>query len=182
MNIAFNFKNFEPSTHLKEYAAARFEKLGKYVHNQETIEVQVNLSVEKFRQMAEVVISGDNLHLSAYEESEDMYATIDLVLDKAVTQVKKVREKQRSRRSSSEDKFVRTEVFSFGGADTAGKRERTIVQTDQYEPKPLLVDEAAMQLENRNLEFLVFLNAETERINVIYLRNNGDFGLIDPGM
>ncbi|MCK9240802.1 sigma 54 modulation/S30EA ribosomal C-terminal domain-containing protein, partial [Desulfocurvus sp.] len=47
---------------------------------------------------------------------------------------------------------------------------------------PMSVEEAAMQLESLGYEFLVFQNAQTERINVIYLRKNGDFGLIDPGM
>lgn len=82
MNITFAFKNFEPSDHLKEYASSRFEKMAKFIGDTVETDIQVNLNVEKFRHKAEVVLFADNLHLSAYEESEDMYATIDQVLDK----------------------------------------------------------------------------------------------------
>jgi putative sigma-54 modulation protein len=180
MNINFNFKNFEPSEHLRQYARRRFEKLSKYIPNSNTSELQVNLSVEKFRHKADVVLNGDNLNVSAQESSEDMYSTVDMVLDKLEVQVKKLREKNKDRRRQVGDKSVRMEYISFSSAD-GGERQRTIVGTDSYEPKPMDVDEAAMQLDNLNYEFLVFRNAETDRVNVIYLRKNGDFGLIDPG-
>ncbi len=66
--------------------------------------------------------------------------------------------------------------------DQSGKRRPNVQQTDHYEPKPMIVEEAAMQLGNTGNEFLVFVNAESERVNVIYRRKNGDFGLIDPGV
>lgn len=179
MNIAYNFKNFDPSPHLKDYAASRFTKLEKYVTNQDEVDIQVNLAVEKFRQIAEVVLTGDTLHISAAEESQDMYAAIDLILDKIVAQLKKIREKkQNSKRNAAQS--VRLEVFSLAPAE-GGSRERTIVESDSIEPKPMHVEEAAEQLENLNYEFLVFHNAESDRVNVIYRRKNGDFGLIDPG-
>jgi putative sigma-54 modulation protein len=181
MNIMYNFKNFEPSDHLKDYARTRFEKLSKFVHNFDNVEMQVNLGVEKFRQMAEVVFDADNIHLSAYEESEDMYSTIDMVLDKLETQVKKIREKMvdnKKRREAARD--VRMDVISFATSDS-GQRTPTIVETDSYKPKPMDVEEAAMQLDTLNFDFLVFRNADTDGINVIYRRKNGDFGLIDPG-
>ena len=65
--------------------------------------------------------------------------------------------------------------------DASGGRVPTIIETDKYEPKPMAVEEAAMQLDALKYEFLVFINSETERPNVIYRLRNGDFGLIDPG-
>jgi len=181
MNIAFNFKNFDPSAHLKEYAEKRFEKLDKYLSNHDDSEVQVNLSVEKIRQMAEVIVSDDNLHLSANESSEDMYATIDMVLDKILAQMKRIREKQKSKRAAKAGtKSVRMDVISFVGE--GHERAKNIVATDHFDPKPMDVEEAAMQLESLDYEFLVFLNAETARVNVIYRRNDREFGLIDPGV
>ncbi|THB72082.1 MAG: ribosome-associated translation inhibitor RaiA [Desulfovibrio sp.] len=182
MNISFTFKNFDPSDHLKDYAARRFEKIAKYMDDKaETMELQANLAVEKHRHMAEVILSGDYLHVSAYEESGDMYATIDLVLDKLEAQVRKMREKTKSRRKGGkEQRSVRMDVISFQESDAG--RERTIVESDHFKPKPMDIDEAAMQLDTLDYEFLVFRNAETERINVIYHRKDGDFGLIDPGM
>ncbi len=180
MQITFNFKNFEPSEHLKNYARTRFEKLAKYMNNTEHMELLVNLSVEKFRQQAEVVMTGESLKLSANEESEDMYSTIDLVLDKMDAQVRKLREKAKDRRKKGQG-TVRADYFTFGEG-APGEREQNIVSSDSYVPKPMSVDEAAMQLDNLQYDFLVFQDAQTERISVIYKRKNGDYGLIDPGM
>lgn len=181
MNITFNFKNFEASDHLKEYARSRFEKISKYISDKsdDATEVQVNLAVEKFRHMADVIFVTDNIHLSAYQESEDMYSTIDLVLDKLEAQVRKIRERSKDKRRAK-NKSVRMDVISFSQLADGGQ-ERTIMATDHYEPKPMGVDEAAMQLDSLGYDFLVFRNAETERVNVIYRRKNEDFGLIDPG-
>ncbi len=180
MHISFTFKNFEASDHLKEYAQRRFEKLAKYMNNADNAELQVNLGVDKFRHQAEVILLGDNTHLSAYEASEDMYSTIDLVLDKIEAQVRKIREKTKNKRRAKEVQSAQMEVFQLTDLASGGK-ERTIVARDHFVPKPMDVDEAAMQLDNLNYEFLVFRNSETERVNVIYRRRNNDFGLIDPG-
>lgn len=180
MRITFNFKNFDPSDHLRKYAKDRFGKLGKFMPDTEDAELQVNLEVEKFRHIADIVLTGKNVHLSAREDSEDMYSTVDLVWDKIEAQMRKIRDKNKSRRKSGGD-TVRMDVISFK-ADQTGKRTPSIQQTDHYEPKPLIVEEAALQLEKTGYEFLVFLNAENERINVIYRRKTGDFGLIDPGV
>ncbi len=179
MQIQFTFKNFDPSEHLKKYAATRFEKLFKYSRT-ENASLQVNLSVDRFRHMAEVIFSGDDLHLSAFEESEDMYSTVDLVLDKMAAQVRKNREKARdNRRKGSAVSVDATPFIPEEEEDTTP----AIIESESYEIKPMSVDEAAMQLTSLNYEFLVFFNAETRRINVIYrLKNNKDFGLIDPKM
>jgi putative sigma-54 modulation protein len=109
-----------------------------------------------------------------------MYSTVDMVWDKLEAQMRKVRDKDKSRRKAGGD-TVRMDVISVN-EDTAGKRTSTIQQTDHYEPKPMVIEEAALQLEKTGNEFLVFLNAENERVNVIYRRKTGDFGLIDPGV
>lgn len=177
MNIAFTFKNFEPSDHLKKYARRRFEKLGRFIHSSSRIEMQVGMSVDNFRHKIDVTLSADNLNLSANEKSEDMYTTVDLIFDKLASQVKKHSEKIKDHHRGSE-LALREDVFSYAGA--GADRERTIVGTDHFTPKPMGIDEAALQLESLDYEFLVFMNAEAERINVIYRRKNGDFGLIDP--
>jgi len=179
MNISFTFKNFEPSEDLKGYASKRFEKIAKYVSDSEA-DLQINLLVDKFRHKADVILNADNIHISAYEASEDMYSTIDLVLDKLVAQLRKMREKMKSRSKKARgNKLVQMNVLSF--EDLPTEVAPTIIGTDEYEPKPMSVDEAAMQLDALENEFLVFRNAETEGVNVIYKRKNGDYGLIDPG-
>jgi putative sigma-54 modulation protein len=180
MRIVFNFKNFDPSDHLRKYAKDRFGKLAKFMAGTPDAELQVNLEVEKFRHIADVVLTGKNVHISAREDSEDMYSTVDLVWDKLEAQMRKVRDKDKSRRRGGSD-TVRMDVISFD-EDQTGKRRPNVQHTDHYEPKPMIVEEAALQLETTGNEFLVFLNADNERVNVIYRRKTGDFGLIDPGV
>ena len=173
MNIAFAFKNFEPSDHLKKYASRRFGKLGRFVSKSETIGMTVNLSVDKFRHKAEVHFVGDSISLSAVEQSEDMYATVDMILDKLEAQIKKHSEKMKEKRRGA--------PIAPGGAsgDSGG---RSIIGEDKFVAKPMFLDEAAMQLEQlKDENFLVYLDAETYRVNVLYRRKDGDFGLIDAG-
>jgi putative sigma-54 modulation protein len=108
-----------------------------------------------------------------------MYASVDMILDKLESQLKKHLEKSKAKRRGKASFKAEVEVFSY---DTVGSAEnRHIVGVDHFEPKPLFVDEAALQLQQRDDEFLVFLNAETEDVNVLYKRANGTFGLIAPG-
>jgi putative sigma-54 modulation protein len=178
MNISFNFKNFQPSPGLSDYARKRFDKLSKYM-NSDNAEVVVNLSVEKTRQIVDVVIGADYLHISAHEESEDMYSTLDMITDKLDAQLRKIREKMKDRRKQGRLP-VSMDVLTF--TETPTGRTHSIVESDKYEPKPLAVEEAAEQLEVSKNEFLVFLNSDTERVNVVYRRKKGDFGLIDTGV
>ena len=173
MNIAFTFKNFEPSDHLRKYASRRFEKLGRFIPKSENVEMTVNLSVDKFRHKAEVQFAGDYLNLTAMEQSEDMYATVDMIMDKLEAQVKKHSEKMKEKRRGSAQP---SESVNVEG------KERSIIGEDKFVPKPMFIDEAAMQLEQlRDENFLVYLDADTNRINVLYRRKDGDFGLIDAG-
>lgn len=178
MRITFNFKNFDPSDHLRKYARDRFGKLAKFMAGTPDAELQVNLEVEKFRHIADIVLTGKNVHISAREDSEDMYSTVDLVWDKLEAQMRKVRDKDKSRRKGGAD----SPPMNVGGYDEDAPQRPLIQKTDDFSPKPMIVEEAALQLDSTDNEFLVFLNAETERINVIYRRKTGDFGLIDPGV
>lgn len=180
MRITFNFKNFDPSDHLRKYAKDRFGKLAKFMAGTPDAELQVNLEVEKFRHIADIVLTGKNVHISAREDSEDMYSTVDMVWDKLEAQMRKVRDKDKSRRRGGND-GANAGAVSFD-EETGGQRKPNIQKTDDFSPKPMVVEEAAMQLENSDNEFLVFLNAESERVNVIFRRKTGDFGLIDPGV
>lgn len=176
MNISFTFKNFEPSDHLRKYARRRMEKLGRFFGKNPALEAQVLLLVDKFRQRVEVQLTGDGLNIGATEQTEDMYSSIDLVLDKLEAQVKKfVSRNKESHRKARNDASI--DVYTIGVTEDD---ELTITDRDHFSPKPMSPDEAAMQLEAREYSFLTFLNAENDRINVIYKRKNGHLGLIDP--
>ncbi|MBO4369202.1 MAG: ribosome-associated translation inhibitor RaiA [Desulfovibrio sp.] len=177
MNISFVFKNFEASEHLKKYARRRMEKLGRFFGKSNDIDISVALSVDKFRHRCEVTLVGEGLHVNASEQTQDMYAAIDIVTDKVESQVKKkvskVKEQRRTAREGAVDVFTYT---MDGEADD----EPNVVGTKRFATKPLYLDEALMELESIGSDFLVFFNAENNRINVVYRRRNQGFALIDP--
>lgn len=179
MHIQFMFKNFEPSEHLRKYARKRMEKLGRFFGKNAALDAQVVLTVDKFRQRIDVQLSGEGVNITAEEQSDDMYASIDLAMDKVGAQIKKYisrnRDQWRKTRTS-----VAIDVFTYD--NPAEDDERAIIDRgdEHYSPKPMSADEAAMQLDSKEYDFLVFRNSENDRINVIYHRKNNDYGLIDP--
>ena len=96
MQTSVTFKNIDPSDRLKSYVTEKLDRLDKYLYN--PAEANVVLSVEKFRHIAEVNIIGDRLNIVGKEETEDMYAAIDMVLDKLEKQIKKNKQKIRDHR------------------------------------------------------------------------------------
>lgn len=176
MNISFVFKNFEPSEHLKKYARRRMEKLGRFFGKAQGLDMAVALSVDKFRHRCEVTLTGEGLHINAGEQTQDMYAAIDLVSDKLESQVKKRVKKIKEQRRKAREQEVDVFTFTMDGEE----ENPNVVGTPRFAQKPLYLDEAIMQLEAIGSEFLVFFNAENNRINVVYRRRNSGYALIDP--
>lgn len=181
MNVNCTFKNFEASDHLRKYARKKMEKLGRFFGKSSGIDVNTVLTVDKFRHRCEVTVNGEGLHLNASEQAQDMYAAIDLVSDKIESQIKRqlgrVKEQRRKSRNAEVD------VFTYHLDSTEDSpNEETYGQagSDRFVPKPMPLDEAQILLEARGGEFLVFLNAENNRVNVIYRLENASFALIDP--
>ncbi len=174
MHIELTFKNFEPSEHLKKYARRRLEKAGRFLGKSSALDLQVVLTVDKHRHRAEVKLSGEGLNLTASEQSDDMYASIDLVTDKIESQVRKAAAKAHETRRKDRN----VDVYRYDVREEDGTR--VVSGTENYSPKPLHLDEALLQLDQSGSELLVFFHADLERINVLYRKRNGDFGLIDP--
>ena len=175
MNIEFTFKNFEPSEHLKEYARRRFEKIARFLGKSPALQMQVLLSVDKYHQKVEISLTGEGLNINAAESSKDMYATIDMISDKISSQVRRSSEKLHSRQKSRD---VNVDIYSYDVIEEDGIQ--VVNGEENFAPKPLHMDEAIAQLQQNDSEVLVFINADLERINVIYRKRNGDFGVIDP--
>ncbi|MBO4334354.1 MAG: ribosome-associated translation inhibitor RaiA [Desulfovibrio sp.] len=177
MNISFVFKNFEASEHLKKYARRRMEKLGRFFGKSSGLDLAVALSVDKFRHRCEVTLTGEGLHINASEQTSDMYAAIDLVSDKVESQVKKRVSKVKEQRRKMREQDIDVFTYTLDGEDESSPK---VVGTPRFATKPLHLDEALMQLEAIGSEFLVFFNAENNRINVVYRRRNSGYALIDP--
>ena len=174
MQTSVTFKNLDPSDHIKSYVSEKLNRLDKYLYN--PAEANVVLSVEKFRHIAEINILGDRLNIIGKEETEDMYSAIDMTLDKLEKQIKKSKQKNRERRTG---KGKAKNATSMENAPLESESERRVM-VKNIEYKPMDVDEAIMQMDLANNSFLVFTNARSDRVNVLYRRNDGNYGLIQP--
>lgn len=177
MQTSVTFKNLDPSDALKTYAGDKLNRFDKYLDN--PAEANVVLSVEKFRHIAEVKITGDRLNIKGKEETNDMYSAIDMVLDKLEKQIKKSKQKTRERRTSSKSKAANLPPESLVQAETGDISEKKVMITN-IEYKPMDIDEAVMQMDLVDDNFLVFNNSNTDQINVLYRRKDGNYGLIQP--
>ena len=173
MQTSVTFKNLDPSEHLKNYVSEKLNRFDKYLYNPG--EANVVLSVEKFRHIAEINIIGDRLNINGKEETEDMYSAIDMTLDKLEKQIKKNKQKVREHRSGKgRHKEIRNEGASY---DETPERQ-VVVRSIDY--KPMDTEEAVMQMDLVDNNFMVFTNARSGQVNVIYRRKDGNFGLIQP--
>jgi putative sigma-54 modulation protein len=176
MQTNVTFKNLDPSENLKSYVKEKLNRFDKYLYN--PAEANVVLSIEKFRHIAEINIIGDKLSINGREETNDMYSAIDMTLDKLEKQIKKSKEKIRGHRGTkAKSKEEEEDVLPPMQSEEESQPNLTI---KNIEYKPMDVDEAVLQLELISDSFLVFTNARTDRVNVLYRRKNGDLGLIQP--
>ncbi len=175
MQTSVTFKNLDSSENLKSYVRNKLNRLDKLLDN--LAEANVVLLVEKFRHIAEINIIGDRLTINGKEETGDMYSAIDIVMDKLEKQIKKNKQKIKKRRVGSRtiSKGIMDEDINHG-YDEVEKQ----VRVKNIEYKPMDVEEAVMQMSLVKYNFLVFTNARTEKINVLYQRNDGHYGLIQP--
>lgn len=175
MQTSVTFKNLDPSDTIKAYVCDKLDRFDKYLYS--SAEANVVLSVEKFRHIAEVNINGDRMIFIGKEETDDMYSAIDMVLDKIEKQIKRGKQKFRERRPGS--KLKKKGVYSQGSVVPDDERAQQIhIKNIDY--KPMDIEEAIMQMDLIDDNFLVFTNAKSERVNVIYRRKDGNYGLIQP--
>ena len=175
MQTSVTFKNLDSSENLKSYIKNKLDRFDKLLDNPAM--ATVVLSVQKFRRIAEVNISGDRLNIKGTEETEDMYSAIDMVLDKLEKQIKKNKQKIKKRRGGSKSKAegIMPDEPMFEEEMTRGE-----IMVRNIEYKPMDIEEARMQMDIIDDNFLVFTNSGTDKVNVLYRRKNGGFGLVQP--
>ena len=175
MRLQVKGKNLEVSDSIRAYAERKLAKLDPQLH--ELTQVELELAVETnpsiaANQVAEATIYTKGPVLRARESSSDMKASIDLLTEKLLRQVKHYRDK-RSRRNG------RPQAAPEEGIDVTNL-DPQIVKTKQFVMEPMLAEEAVLQLELVGHDFFVFQNADTNSVNVVYRRQNGGYGLIEP--
>ncbi len=187
MKLVIQGKNIEITDSLRDYVTSKIEKAVSHYQSL-TTEVDVHLSVAKnprisTKQTAEVTIYVNGSIVRAEEGSESLYASIDLVADKISRQLRKYKEK---RQAQSQAPVKTVEVLSDQPvvADLLQDRSPTlpgqVVRTKYFAMPPMTAQEALEQLELVDHDFYMFLNSETGEINVIYERNHGGYGVIQP--
>ena len=179
MQTSVTFKNLDPSDHLKSYVTNKLNKLDKLLDN--PAEANVVLSVEKIRHIAEIKVTGDRLNINCREKTNDMYSSIDMALDKLEKQIKRSKQKIKSHRQGSRSEFK--EKQAEAAAMTQMPPDETIerdIIVQNIDFKPMDIEEASLQMDLVSNNFMVFTNARTNRVNVLYKRKDGDLGLIQP--
>ncbi len=172
MQVTVTFRHMEPSEPLRQYMVQKIEKVKKYLR--EPIDVHCVLSVEKFRHIADVTINSNGVTIKGQEVTEDMYSAIDLVTSKIERQVSRYKDRLKDHKGEPPSNMLGLKVQILSG------EEPRVVETENYFIKPMNLDEAIMQMDLLDNDFLVFRNSETDRINVLYRRKDGNYGLIEP--
>ncbi|MDO4544283.1 MAG: ribosome-associated translation inhibitor RaiA [Clostridia bacterium] len=172
MRITISGKNLEVSEYMREVAVKKLSKLERYFP--QDAEVQVTLSVERNRHIVEVTIPHEGRIIRGEEISGDMYASMDNVLDKLEKQIVKHR--------TSLKKGLRVDAFAPNEEDYEDDEDDAprIVRVKRFDIKPMSEEEAMLQLQLLGHSFYVFQNAYTNQINVLYVRKDGNYGLIEP--
>ncbi len=177
MNMKFKItgKNFDVTEALKDRVNKKLGKLEKFFNPQ--TEAQVTMSIQRNRHILEVTIPFGGITLRAEVAGEDMYACIDKAEDILERQIRKNKTRLSKRLHSGA--FEQPDAFR---ADTFVEEETEfrVVRTKKFAVKPMPVEEAILQMNLLGHEFFMFSNAETNQVNVVYKRKDGNYGLIEP--
>jgi len=170
-------KNLDVNPSLRGYAHEKLGKLEKHLNDSARLELELaverNPSISE-NQVAEATIWTKGPIIRAREATTDMRASIDLLVDKLERQARRVRDKRRRGAPRHPEPPVETRPV------VANEAEPVIVKTKQFAIKPMPPEEAVLQLELIGHDFFVFRNAESEDVNVVYRRRDGNYGLIEP--
>lgn len=179
MKINIRGKNVEVTPALEEHVNKRLSKLFKFF--EDNTEIHVVLSVTRDEHVVEVTVLFNSLILRCEENTGDMYASIDLVVDKLEKQVIKYRTKLNRRLRQSGIRQINERLLpEQKETDPKEEDEPKVVRTKQFILKPMPVEEAILQMNLLSHDFFVFNSAETDSISVLYRRKDGNYGLIEP--
>jgi putative sigma-54 modulation protein len=176
MKISVTFRNTEGENWQKEYIEERLKKLKKYIDN--PMDVRVVLSVEKFRNVAEINIMATGVNINSKEEDKDMHLAIDNAVDKIERQIKKHKEKIRGHKSNNnrEGEIGLVESLSEESEDKIYAR---LAETKKMVLQPMSLDDAVLEMESSRNRFIIYRDSTTENVSLIYRRDDGKYSLIE---
>jgi putative sigma-54 modulation protein len=172
MKVVISSKNFSASEHLKETIERKFEKLGKYFSSD--IVANVIISMERGKQKMEATINARGMIFRAEEHAADAYEGIDRIVEKLSSQMSRFKAKLQKKHKDNKGL-----LFADIPEYDEEPHELNVVKRKKFDLVPMTTDEAIMQMELLNHNFFVFLNMESGDVNVVYRRNNDDYGLLE---
>lgn len=185
MNLLIRGDRLEVTEALKEYANKKLSRLEKYFESPLASDVHVTMTVVRGLHSVEVTITLPNVLLRAEEKSEDMYASIDAVVDKLERQIRK--HKTKVNRKLRQERGMR-DIFKETVESTAATRvldeedDMEVVRMKQFNLKPMDLEEAILRMNMVGHSFFVFSDSNSEQVNVVYKRNDGKYGLIETAL
>jgi putative sigma-54 modulation protein len=188
MQLNITFRHLDASESLKQYAKEKVERVNKYLDK--AGEAHVVLSLERHLHHADITIHSGSFVLRGKEKSNDMYASMDSAMDKIERQLLRYKEKLKRHHGKERvhhrqdlvdpQRKLRHAVLEMPEELVQDDAPR-VVRTNEFLAKAMTVDEAIMQMDLMNYEFLVFTNILSEEVNVVYRRHDGHYGLIEAG-
>lgn len=175
MNIKITGKDLKATEAIKEYVEKKCERLQKYT--EEEIDVKATIKTEGKNQVAELSANINGNFYRAVTEKSDLYASIDKDIDIIEGQIRKTKAKKEKQINSGSIK--EQEIISFN--DESHEVEKEVLKTTYYSVRPMAVEDAKLELQNSKDMFLTFVNADTEKVNVIFKLKDGiNYGLVEP--
>jgi putative sigma-54 modulation protein len=165
------------SENLRQYVLKKVKRIERYIKSdREPSEVRFILTVEKFRNTAELLINSGNLKATSSVQTDDMHSAIDRVIESIIKQLKKKTDKKyRIKRRDS----LKTQQ-QIRSSEVSKDEEIATIIFEKLPKKPMSIDEAFLQLKVSDLGFIAFTNSETGLMNVLYRRKGGEIALIEP--
>ena len=182
MRLQVQGRNVDVTDALFAHAERKLGKLSRHLSDDTRCELELSVGHNPSiadGQMVEATVWTKGPVLRARESSTDMYAAIDQVAEKLERQVVRYRER-RSRKTANHVANHHGAALAQQAGPVELDEEATIVKTKQFTVKPMVPEEAMLQLELIGHDFFVFTNADSDQVNVIYRRRDGNYGLIEP--
>ncbi len=182
MDFQFVGQNIELTDALRRYAKKRVSKLLKYFSDEpdKVIQAIIKMKVEHERQTADIQLKGMGEFFEGRTTTPDMYASVDGAVDKLARQLRTYHDRvtdHRKKDLNGPNRELASKIFELDDEEDDG--EPQIIKRDVFTAKPMSVEEAVLQMENMNFNFFVFTNQVTEDINVVYQRDDNNYGLIE---
>jgi len=187
MQVNVTFRHLEPSDALKAFAREKVERVQKYLDT--ASEASIVLSIEKHLHHAEVLVRSGPFFLRGRERSDDMYASIGMAMEKIEKQLKRYKDRLHSHKPKGHhneaavrlrEEVVEVEAAPAGAAEAAPAPSAKVVAQDEHVARRMTLDEAVLQLDLLEDDFMVFTRADNGHISVLYRRkDSGGYGLVD---